>query len=129
LLAVVVEEFGDVGADGGGFGGAAVEGVGGVAGAFVLVAGVEPSAGEGQQFALEVAADHIDVGVAGVEPDAEGWAAHRGDGGAVVVDLDRCEFVGEGGDLFDLAERWPGEYADSDAAAVRVCQRGVPVAI
>ena len=50
LVTVPGQRFGDSDAEGGGPAGAAVEGIGAVAGAFVFVVGVEPAAGEGQQL-------------------------------------------------------------------------------
>ena len=52
-LALVGEQGGGVGAHRDGFGGAAVEGVGGEAGSLILIAGGEPAAGVGQQFRLQ----------------------------------------------------------------------------
>jgi hypothetical protein len=57
----VGEDPGDVGAQGGGFGGSLVQGVGGEAGSFVFVVRLEPAAGVGEQFALEVRGDQLNI--------------------------------------------------------------------
>jgi hypothetical protein len=77
VLRVPAEDAGGGDADGGGFGGAPVQGVGREPGPFVLVGGVEPAAREGQQFGLQVRGDHIPrLAAEVVQVDVQGAATH-----------------------------------------------------
>jgi hypothetical protein len=89
VLAVPVEQLVGPDADGRGFGGSPVEGVGGVAGALVLVVAGEPVR-EPQQLELETTADqlHLLAGGGG-NGDLQRGARQRGRGRGLVVDLHR----------------------------------------
>lgn len=76
-----------------------------------------------------MAGDHVQGGaVVCLDPHAQGGSSHLGHGGGGVVNLDGAQSFGEVHDLLDATERQAGEDTDADAAAVRICQGGVPSA-
>jgi hypothetical protein len=101
----------------------------GVPGAFVLIACVEPAAGESQQLRLEVDRDDVDGPAGGTNPGSQRGSPEVANRGALVVDLDGRESVGEVANLVEVAQLGPGEEPDADAAAVGVGERGVPVSV
>ncbi len=73
-----------------------------------------------------MAREQIEVAASRSDPNSEGRAAHSGDVGAGVIDLDRSQTGGEVCELFDAGQRPCGQEPHPDTAAICVGKLELP---